>query len=110
MLSGLRTAKCSRSCWAKQRSATTSPHPPAVVDKADDSLANQHRGHMNDLDSTANKLWDTARRVDDPALRDLYFIAALCLEHRKLDAVQIISCCTLVRSKKYCSVADFWEF
>jgi hypothetical protein len=84
--------------------------PPGVVDKSEDCLSRQHVGHLSELEKTAKKLWDTARRVSDLELRQQYMTAAVLLENGLLDKIKIIGFCTLVRPKQHYTAADFGSF
>jgi hypothetical protein len=84
--------------------------PPGVVDKSDDCLSRQHVGHISDLQQTAKKIWDTARRVPDPDLRAKYMTAAFLLEDGHIEKLKIIGCCTLVRPTQHYTIADFGSF
>jgi hypothetical protein len=50
--------------------------PPQVVDQSADSLRNQHLGHLNDREVTANKIFHSARHALDRDVRDLLFAGA----------------------------------
>jgi hypothetical protein len=84
--------------------------PPEVVDKSDDSLSKQHVAHLTERDQTAAKLWETARHVTDPELRDQYIRAAILLEEGRLDKLRITGCCALVRSIEKYQAGDFGSF
>jgi hypothetical protein len=59
--------------------------PPRVVDATDDSLREQHRGHMADLITTANKVFEWGRRAGEADLQAKFFRAALLLERQRWD-------------------------
>jgi hypothetical protein len=84
--------------------------PPAVVDVNDDGLAKQHKAHLKENATTARKLWNTSRHVEDADLRDLYFAAAMLVEEGRFDKLKIVGCSFLVRSKEVCTHKDFGSF
>jgi len=69
--------------------SNASASPPQVVDASDDSLRNQHLGHLNELNITTKKIWNLSRHVLDAAVRDLLFTALWCLEEQRLDKLQL---------------------
>lgn len=83
---------------------------PQVVDTSADCMRTQHRGHLSDLDRTIEKLYDCARRCTNDSERDKLLAAALYLEQKAWDKVEIISCCVLVRPKCRQTNADFGTF
>lgn len=84
--------------------------PPRVVDTNDDSLRNQHRGHLRELEATASKVWNMSRHVMDMNLRDRFFVAASLLEFARWDKLRVVSACVLVRPKDKYTKADFGSF
>jgi hypothetical protein len=84
--------------------------PPRVVDENDDSMRNQHRGHMEDRTVTANKLLDWARRIPDPELQERFFRAALLLERDMWDRLRVVACCVLVRPAERFAKGDYGTF
>lgn len=97
-------------CLGEAKVSDAAASPPAVVDAADDSLRNQHRGHMADRDKTSQKLWDLARRARSQDLQNLFTTAALLFEQEAFDKLEVIVCCLLVRPSHRYTVADFGSF
>lgn len=88
-----------------------SKSPPALVDKKEDGLRNQHRGHMQDLyDKTSNKVWDLGHRATDTSIRDLFFTAGYLLDEKRLDKLNIIAACVLIRPRTSYSAKDYGSF
>lgn len=88
----------------------SAPKPPAVVDKKRDSMRNQHRGHLKEREETISKLFECARKTKDEDLRNQYLAAAFYLEEERLDLMELVSCCVLVRPKERHSDGDFGSF
>jgi hypothetical protein len=88
----------------------SSPKAPQVVDVSKDCMRTQHLGHISEIDQTISKIWDCARRAKDPKLQELLFAAAIYLEDKMTDAVEIVSCCVLVRPEARHSAGDFGTF
>jgi hypothetical protein len=84
--------------------------PPQVVDASDDSLRNQHLGYLRELNITAKKIWNLSRHVLDATVRDLLFTALWCLEEQRLDKLQLVACCVLIRPRNRYTVKDFGSF
>lgn len=84
--------------------------PPRVVDENEDSMRNQHLGHMEDRVVTANKLLDWGRRIADPELQERFFRAALLLERDMWDHLRVVACCVLVRPAARFAKGDYGTF
>lgn len=97
-------------CLGEAKVSNAASSPPGVVDAADDSMRNQHLGHLADLQATANKLWDLGRRARSPAQQNLFFYAALCFENASLDDIDVIAGCVLVRPAARYATSDFGTF
>ena len=69
--------------------------PPQVVDSSSDSLGQQQRGHVGDLETTGKKIWDLARRTSDQQTRELFIQAALYFDDRRWDKLRLVVCCLL---------------
>lgn len=85
-------------------------NPPQVVDSSDDSLRNQHRDHLDDLETTSKKVWNAARASMDTGARNALFAAALFLETGQLADLTIVIYCLLVRPIDVYAEADFGSF
>jgi hypothetical protein len=84
--------------------------PPQVVDRGDDCLRAQHRGHLNDREATANKIFDLARKSVDPEVQQMLFAATLGFEGSAPVVVRIAASSTLVRPECHHTAADFGSF
>jgi hypothetical protein len=90
--------------------SNASASPPQVVDTSDDSLRNQHLGHLNELNITTKKIWNLSRHVLDATVRDLLFTALWYLEEQRLDKLRLVVCCVLVRPRNRYTIKDFGTF
>lgn len=77
--------------------SSSSVSPPSVVDSGNDSLRSQHRGHLADVGSTAQKLYAAARNSTDEVTQHLLHLAGVLWEDRKLDVLLVRSTSMLVR-------------
>lgn len=84
--------------------------PPHVVDRNEDSLRNQHSGHMRDHEETSRKVWDVARRADTEELQNLLIAAAHWFEEKNWDHLNVVACCVLVRPREKYRETDFGSF
>jgi len=84
--------------------------PPQVVDMAPDSLKAQHQTHLTEHDETCRKVWDVSRRALKQDVRNLLFTAALYLQDRRWDKLDLVCCCFLVRSTDVYQPSDFGSF
>jgi len=81
--------------------------PPSVVDRNNDSLSKQLKFHVREHSITSQKLWDTARKVLDDAIRNNLFRAALAWDEKRWDLLRVLCCAILVRPKNIYKVKDF---
>lgn len=84
--------------------------PPRVVDASDDSLRNQHIEHIQHLEKTVKKLYNTCRHSRKPEVQKLFIRAAICLEDGKMDQICLVACCLLVRPQAKYAETDFGTF
>jgi hypothetical protein len=84
--------------------------PPQVVDTAKDSLRNQHRGHLEDLQATARKVHDAGRRCKQANILSLMWAAAAILEDGIDRRVRLVAASLLVRPRSCATNADFGSF
>jgi hypothetical protein len=84
--------------------------PPQVVDKAKDSLRNQHIDHLTNRKETYKQIVDCGRRSWETDTRDLLFAAALYFEQEAWDKMDLVCSCFLVRSSKVHRTTDFGTF
>lgn len=82
--------------------------PPRVVDKTEDCLRKQHRGHLKEKRETLDKIWNLARFARDPEVQDLLFQALLLYEQNQ--PITIVCASFLVRSKARYKEGDFGTF
>jgi hypothetical protein len=84
--------------------------PPAVVDRAEDSLRQQHLFHVGNRGITADKVVNAGRRCTDPETQRNLLLAAELLRVGKLDHLIIVCHSLVVRPKTRAGVSDFGTF
>lgn len=84
--------------------------PPRVVDTAEDSLRNQHLGHLKYPAATARKVFDAGRRCKHASTRNLMMLAAALLEDGIWRQLRLVAASLLVRPSSCATNADFGSF
>jgi hypothetical protein len=84
--------------------------PPRVVDTAEDCLRNQHLGHISDLEVTADKVLDAARRCADRRTQRLMMWASELLRAERFDVLRLLCASVVVRPKDLACASDFGTF
>lgn len=82
-------------------------NPPRVVDSNEDSISNSLIGHIQNHEETSNKLWDVARRTQDPEVSTLLFTAAIYYDEKDWTNLHVICCGVLVRPRNKYNNSDF---
>ena len=95
-------------CEAKVSSDRRSP--PSVVDAAEDSLRNQHIYHIKNVEVTADKIVNAARRCTDRETNYTMLIAAELLRTKIFDRLIVICHSLIVRPASCASEQDFGTF